>query len=192
MGEPRVAPLLIMSATQALFGSFYSALYTLFALRVLGLTPAMVGLTVAAGGVGALAGAIMAPRVARRLGAGPAIVVTALGAGATGLLVPLAPADPHLGMAFLCAAQVFGDCLGVIWIVLADSLRQTILPQAMLGRVAATFQAGAGALGVAGALIGGTLGGWLGPRETLYIAATGMLLAPLVVAFSPLRRYREA
>jgi Na+/melibiose symporter-like transporter len=192
MAEPRVAPLLVMSATSALFGSFYSALYTLFALRVLGLTPTMLGLTVAAGGLGGLAGAVMAPRLARRFGAGPTIVGAALLGGATGLLTPLAPANPSLGMAFLSASQIMGDCLGVIWIVLADSLRQTILPQALLGRVAATFQAVAGALGVAGALIGGALGGWIGPRETLLIAATGVLLAPLVMVFSPLRRYREA
>jgi predicted MFS family arabinose efflux permease len=192
MAEPRVAPLLVMSATNALFGSFYSALYILFAFRVLGLTPAMLGLTVAAGGVGGLAGAVLAPRLARLLGVGPAIVAAAIGASAAGLLIPLAPADPRLGMVFLSTAQVVGDCLAVVWIVLAGSLRQTILPQALLGRVTATFQAVAGGLGVAGALIGGALGGWIGPRETLFIAATGLLLAPLAVAFSPLRRYREA
>jgi dipeptide/tripeptide permease len=43
---------------------------------------------------------------------------------------------------------------------------------------------------VLGALTGGALGGWLGTRETLYIAAAGMLVGPIVVALSPLRRYR--
>jgi hypothetical protein len=48
----------------------------------------------------------------------------------------------------------------------------------------------AGGLGVVGALTGGALGGWLGPRETLFIAVGGMMLGPIVVALSPLRRYR--
>jgi hypothetical protein len=106
------------------------------------------------------------------------------------LFIPLAPPNPLLGMAVLGVAQVFGDALAVTAGVLAASLRQTILPQTMLGRVEATFQAVAGGLGVVGALTGGALGGWLGPRETLFIAVGGMMLGPIVVALSPLRRYR--
>jgi len=192
MAEPRVAPLLMMNGLNALFGAFFSALYILFALRVLHLTASMLGVTVAAGGVGALVGAALAPWLARGMGAGPAIVVTALGAGLMNFFIPLAPPNPLLGMTFLGIAQVFGDALAVAALILADSMRQTVLPQAVLGRVAATFQALAGALGVIGALAGGALGGWLGPRETLFIAAGGMLLGPLAVALSPLRRYRGA
>jgi predicted MFS family arabinose efflux permease len=188
--EPRVAPLLFMSGTNALFGSFFSALYILFAFRVLHLTPSMLGVTIAAGGAGALVGATLAPRLARGLGTGPAIAMTALGAAAVNLFIPLAPPNPLLGMAVLGVAQVFGDALAVTAGVLAASLRQTILPQTMLGRVEATFQAVAGGLGVVGALTGGALGGWLGPRETLFIAVGGMMLGPIVVALSPLRRYR--
>jgi hypothetical protein len=108
------------------------------------------------------------------------------------MLIPLAPPTPVLGMTFLGGAQVFGDALAVTAWILAASLRQSVLPQGVLGRVEATFQAVAGGLGVLGALAGGALGGWIGPRETLFIAVSGMLIGPLVVAFSPLRRYREA
>jgi len=66
-----------------------------------------------------------------------------------------------------------------------------LLPQAVLGRVGATFQAVAGGLGVAGALTGGLLGGLIGPRDALFIGAGGLLVGPLVVALSPLRHYRE-
>jgi predicted MFS family arabinose efflux permease len=192
MREPLVAPLLIMTGTNALFGSFYSALYIIFAMRILRLTPAMLGLTIAAGGVGALGGAMIATRLAKALGTGPAIATACAAAAVVGWLIPLSPASPALGMTFLSAAQVFGDALAVTWIILAASLRQTILPLAILGRVAASFQAVGGGLAVVGALTGGFLGGLLGPREALFIAAAGMLIGPMVVAFSPLRRYREA
>jgi predicted MFS family arabinose efflux permease len=191
MHEPRVWPLLVMTGTNALFGSFFSALYILFALRVLHLTTGMLGVTIAGGGLGALAGAVLAPRLARAIGSGPAIALTAGAAGLANLLIPLAPPTPILGMAFLGGAQVFGDALAVTAWILAASLRQTVLPQGVLGRVEATFQATAGGLGVFGALAGGALGGWIGARETLFIAICGMLIGPLVVAFSPLRRYRE-
>ena len=36
LAEPRVAPLLFLTGSNALFGSFFSALYIIFALRILG------------------------------------------------------------------------------------------------------------------------------------------------------------
>jgi predicted MFS family arabinose efflux permease len=192
VGEPRVASLLFLTGSNALFGSFFSALYIFFALRVLGLTTTLLGLTVAAGGVGALVGAFLAPRLARGMGTGPAIVATAIGAALVNLLIPLAPARPGWGMAFLVTAQFFGDALGVTTWILAVSLRQTLLPQGVLGRVAATFQAVAGGLGILGALTGGMLGGMIGARGGLLIGLCGMLVGAVVVALSPLRRYREA
>jgi predicted MFS family arabinose efflux permease len=190
LGEPRVAPLLFRDGVNALFGSFFAALYVIFALRTLGLNTALLGLAIACGGVGALGGALIAPRLARVMGVGPAIVALATATVVALALVPLAPARPVAGMAFLCAAQVLGDAVWVACNILAASLRQTLVPQAMLGRVAATFQTVEGALGVTGALVGGALGSAIGPRNTLYIAAGGMLLGPLGLACSSLRTYR--
>jgi predicted MFS family arabinose efflux permease len=185
-----VAPLLLMQGANALFGAFFSALYILFALRVVGLDTALLGLTIASGGLGALAGAVIAPHMARLAGVGPAIAISSILAAASMFFIPLAPADRVGGMAFLCASQMLGDALWVTSEILAASLRQALLPQEILGRVAATFQTVAGALGIVGALVGGALGGWIGPRETLTIACVGMLLGPLATAFSALRRYR--
>lgn len=190
--EPRVAPLLFMTGSNALFGSFFAALYALFAVRVLGLTPAMLGLTIAAGGVGGVGGAIFAPWLARRLGPGRAIVAAAGSAALLNVLIPAAPADPKLGMVFLGAAQLFGDAFAVTAAVLAGSLRQTVLPQAMLGRVGATFHATGGGMAVVGALAGGVLGGLIGPRAALYIAAGGLLIGPAVAAMSDLMRAQPA
>jgi predicted MFS family arabinose efflux permease len=189
--ERRVRPLLLMTASNGFFGSFFLALYVVFALRVLHLTPVMLGVTIAAGGIGAMAGAVFAQPLARALGLGPAIVVSAAVAAAAALLIPLAPADPRLGMSALIAAQLLGDSFAVAGAVLAGSLRQTILPQAVLGRVAATFQAAGGGASVAGALIGGVLGGAVGPRTALLVAAAGLMAAPLIALASPLRRLRE-
>lgn len=186
--EPRVAPLLFMTGSNALFGSIFAALYVLFAVRVLGLTPAMLGLTIAAGGVGGIVGAVIAPGLARRLGPGRAIVAAAGAAAILNLLIPSAPADPKLGMVFLTAAQLFGDALAVTAAVLAGSLRQTVLPQAMLGRVGATFHAVGGGMAVVGALAGGVLGGVIGPRAALFMAASGLLIGPAVATLSGLMR----
>jgi Na+/melibiose symporter-like transporter len=189
--EPHVRPLLLMSAASALFGAFFSALYVVFALRVLHLTPALLGFTIAAGGVGALAGAMLAQPIARRVGVGPAIALTLAGSAVSALLIPLAPANPVFGTAFLVAAQLLGDALATASLILAASLRQSILPQAALGRVGGAFHAAGGGMAALGALAGGALGGAFGPREALLAAVSGLILVPLIGLFSPLRHVRE-
>jgi hypothetical protein len=189
--EPLVRPLLLMSAAGALCGAFFSALYVVFALRVLHLTPALLGFTIGAGGLGALAGAMLAQPIARAVGFGPAIILTLAGSAACALLIPLAPPDPVLGTTFLVAAQIFGDALATASVILAGSLRQSILPQAALGRVGATFHATGGGMAAIGALAGGVLGGGFGPREALLAATLGLILVPLMGVFSALRRVRE-
>lgn len=187
-----IRPLLVMTGTNSLFGSFFAALYVLFALETVGLTPALLGLTITAGGLGALAGAALAPRLSERIGAGPAIVAAGLACAAANLAIPLAPAGPLLGTAALVFAQVVGDALAVAAAVLAASLRQSLLPQERLGRAGASFHAVGGGMAVLGALAGGLLGQVLGQRETLLIACAGLALGPALAAFGPLRRLRAA
>jgi len=88
-------------------------------------------------------------------------------------------------------SQVLGDAFGVVPLILAVSLRQSILPLNTLGRVGATFRAVGGGAAVAGALVGGALGAALGLREALLIAIGGLLVGPLLGALSSLRSVRE-
>jgi MFS family permease len=190
--HPLVRPLWLADLTRVFFGGFFSALYIFFAVRWLHLTSWMFGLTVACGGVGALIGAVMAPRLTRTLGVGPTILITGAVGGAMIFLVPLAAGAPIVAMAFLCGAQLFGDGLQTVAEIGTVSLRQSVVPPEDLGRAGGAFASGAGFMGVAGALGGGWAGVALGPRETLYIAAAGITAASLFIALSPLWRVREA
>jgi MFS family permease len=186
-----VRPLWLAEVVQNFFGAFFAALYLLLAINVLKLTTPMLGLTIAMGGVGGLAGATAAPWLTRRLGAGPTILLTGLVGGATTLLIPLAAGPPLAAMALLAAAQLFGDGLQTVSAIGSATLRQTVLPAHQLGRAGGAFATGGAAAGVAGALAGGALGAAIGPRETLLIAAAGITAASLFVAASPLRRMRQ-
>jgi MFS family permease len=188
--HPLVRPILLMTGVHSLFGGIFSALYIVFCLRVVGLSPGLMGLTIAAGGVGALVGAMWAGWMSRQLGVGPAILVALVMVLASVALIPLAPPDPARGMGVLVAAQLLGDSFGVTVAILAASLRQTVLPGAVLGRVGAAFKAMMGGLAVVGALAGGLLGEHLGVRGALAVAAAGFALAPLLSLPSPLRKLR--
>ena len=186
--EARVRVMLIQTGINGLFGGFFSALYIAYVLRDLGLGPVLLGLGIAAGGVGALAGSALALPIARRLGVGPAICVCGALSPLGIILILVSPPGPTWGMAALTVSQFWGDFFGVIPLILATSLRQILLPTSVLGRVGATFRALSGGAVVAGALVGGALGGLLGLRETLAIAVTGLVIGPVYGMVSPLWR----
>lgn len=186
--EPRVRALLLMNVAQGLFGGVFAALYIVFALRTLGLPTSLLGIAIAAGGVGALMGAGLGPWLARRLGIGPAIILTILCASISAMTIPLAPTDRQGAMIVLILTQITGDAFGIASMVLIASLRQSLLPQSVLGRVGGAFHAVAGGVAIVGALGGGLLGDLIGPRLALAIAGGGFLLIPLIGLLSPLRR----
>jgi predicted MFS family arabinose efflux permease len=191
LAEPLVRPVLGMSILFAGFGAFFGPLYLLFGIRVLGLSPALMGVTIACGGVGALFGASLSNMLSRRIGIGPTIWGCCFTYTAALLLVPLARGPLWLATGMLMLAQLGGDGFAVAFMIPLNSLRQAVLPRALLGRTAALFSAVAGTMTVLGAIVGGALGGLIGIRETLLIAVAGMALAPLFVLFSPLRTLRE-
>jgi len=55
-----VLPVAASSVSEHFFGSFYAALYSLYLLQILGLTPLLLGIVISAGGIGSLVGAAFA------------------------------------------------------------------------------------------------------------------------------------
>ena len=178
------------SATTSLFGRMFMAVYVLFMTRDLGLGSVGVGLVFATGGLGSLAGALVAGPATRRLGPGPTMVWAQLAFGVTGLAVPLAVLVPQVALPMIVASE-FGQWLAVIvYNVIARSVRQAITPDRMLGRVNATMRFMAGGALPIGALMGGAIGELIGLPLTLVVAEFGMLLAFLWLLLSPVRALR--
>ncbi|MFI4933264.1 MAG: MFS transporter [Caulobacterales bacterium] len=192
LGNPAVRPLLLIATATALFGSFFSALYTIYALRTLHLTATMLGATVAAGGVAAMVGASLTGRLIRRLGIGPAFVLCSIVAGAGSFFIPLAHGAPIVGMLMLMISQLIGDSVGTVSEIAGRSLRQSLVEPNLMGRVGGVFAVAPGATGIAGALLGGWLGGAIGMQLTLFVACGGLTLAPAIGLLSPLMTLRSA
>ena len=181
--------LAMLAATVAfnLLGSFFGALYSLYVIRSLGLTPVLLGVVISAGGIGALIGAASADRVTRRIGVGPALIGGMGVHACTGLLTPLAFGSVPQVTAILLFAQIVGDTILMIFFVNAVSLRQAVTPDRLLGRVNASFQVIIAAAGPIGFLLGGLLGETIGLRPTLFIAAAGSWIATAILLASPVR-----
>ena len=65
------------TATSNFFSNVTFAIYLVFTVRVLGLSPGVIGLTLSIGSIGSLVGAVTAMRIARRFGIGPTTIVAA-------------------------------------------------------------------------------------------------------------------
>jgi predicted MFS family arabinose efflux permease len=185
--DPALRALVGCSTTMRLAGGVFGALYVLYAVRDLQIAPAAVGVITACGGIGSFVGALMAAPALSRLGPRATLLVGFGIGGAFQLLIPFAHGSAFVAGLYLTAAQVFGDCLMMVGVVNDTSLRQSIVPDRLLGRVSAT----ANALGVAampvGALAGGLLGELASPRAGLAVGAAGLTLSCLWFAFTPMR-----
>jgi predicted MFS family arabinose efflux permease len=178
------------SAMFTFFGSFFGALYALYVLRVVGLSPAMLGVLVSAGGVGALLGALIAGRLLRRFGLGPTLVGAFFTMGLMAFWAPLA-AGQKLAVVMLMAGQLLGDMALAVYMINEVSLRQAITPNHLLGRMNASFAFFVTGLSPLGLLLGGFLGEVLGIRNALFVAATGISLGGLWLIFSPVVHLRD-
>jgi MFS family permease len=169
------------------FGGFFGALYGLWVLRGLGLSPAVLGLLVGAGGIGALAGAFVTTPLTQRLGTGRTTIVALGLTGVLSVLTPLAGGPKWVAIGMLLVGQVAGDMARAVFAINQITLLQASTPPHLLGRVNASTTVVAAATGTAGLLIGGLLGEVLGMRTTLLLGAAGMALACVWLVVSPIR-----
>jgi len=188
--HPILGALARCSATTSLFRGMFLAVYVLYMTRDLRLGPVAVGLVFATGGVGSLAGALVAGRVARRYGPGPAMLHSILLFGLSGMAVPLAVLVPRVALPLVVASEFAQWMMIVIYYVTAVSVRQAIAPNRLLGRVNATMRFLARGVFPIGSLIGGGLGAILGVPLTLVVATCGLLLAVVWLLWSPVRSLR--
>ncbi|HYC14832.1 MAG TPA: MFS transporter, partial [Stellaceae bacterium] len=148
----------------------------------LGLSAAAVGLTLACYGAGMVAGALAAPRVVARL---PFGVVIAIGPVAGVLASGVMLATIWFPSPLLAGASFFLFGAGpILWVISTVTLRQSVVPASMLGRVSAIFATATGARPI-GAAIGALMGGAFGAEAALAIAAAGFLLQAAIILASP-------
>lgn len=155
-----------------------------FVTRDLGFETGPLGMIFAFGGLGAVAGGALAPWLGRRVGAGRAMAIGLALLAVGSAFTPMATQAGLLAMGLLAAQQIVGDCGHVVHEVHDRTLRQTSVPEALLARADAGIRAAGQCATLAGALVGGVIGTWVGTRSVLVLAA-GLFA---VAAWQALRR----
>ncbi|QNP74525.1 MFS transporter [Streptomyces roseirectus] len=184
-GDRELRALAATAALSNLGSQLVNTMLPILFVRELGLSAGALGLYWAAGGVGLLLGARCAPPLAARFGHGRVLGLAGAALAPAALLVPLIGAAPWLWVA------AGGWVLAMFKIgvdnVLGVSLRQHKTPDALLGRMNATFRCLlTGALAV-GAALSGLLGELVGVRPTLWAGGAVLATAFVPVLLSPLR-----
>jgi MFS family permease len=188
--HPILGALARCSATTGLFSGMFLSVYVLYMTRDLDLGPVAVGLVFSTGGVGSLAGVLVAGWAARRYGPGPAMLHAILVFGLSGMAIPLAVLVPRVALPMVVASEFAQWMMIVIYYVNAVSVRQAIAPDRLLGRINATTRFLARGAFPIGSLMGGGLGAIIGVPLTLVVATCGLLLAVVWLVLSPVRNLR--
>ncbi|HEX3603836.1 MAG TPA: MFS transporter [Steroidobacteraceae bacterium] len=154
-----------------------TVVHILFAIHQLGLSERGVGFSYVALGVGTVFASANGHRVVKRLGPGPTFVVGFAISGAGWLMLALAPANSLGVFAYATMLLMYG--VGAIFIFINFlSLRQSVTPGPMLGRMTSTMRWLILLPAGPGALLGGWLGEHLGLRASLgFSGVTALLLA---------------
>jgi len=188
-GHPLLRAILLTAVAWNLSWFVLQAAYVPYAMRTLGLSAQAVGFTLASYGAGMVIGALAAPRVLAALPFGTVVVVgpaVSVAAMATMVATLLWPSGALAGFAFF----LFG--VGpILWTISSTTLRQTVTPQAMLGRVSSIFltvNMGARPLGAA---LGGLVGAQWGAGACLVLALAGFVVQAVVIYASPVRRLQR-
>ncbi len=184
-------PALFGTATLNFFNYAFWALFLLYATDELGIRAGTLGLVLGAGACGGLLGAVVAGRLGRRIGLGPAFILGMVLFPLPLLLVPLAegPRPAVLGMLF---AAEFLSGLGVMILdINASAFMTALTPDRLRSRTTGAFNFVNWGIRPLGSLLGGALGSALGLRPALWLSSVAALAGVLWLLPSPIPGLRD-
>jgi MFS family permease len=178
------------TGTSNFFSSAIGALFILFVTKELGIKSSFIlGIIFTLGAIGALFGALLASKIANRLGVGRTIVLSMFVGGAS--WIALYFANSWFEFSLLILSMFVGSAGSVIYNVNQVSFRQAIVPVELQGRLNATMRFLVWGTIPVGGIVGGILGEIVGLRTGIGICAVGATLAFLWVLLSPVRKITE-
>lgn len=158
------------------------SVFVLFALETLGLSKVGYGLIFTGAAAGSLLGTVVATRVIARLGPATALMGAVFLSAMSYLVIALTSSPVLVGIMFAVSGLT-----SVVWNVITVSLRQSIIPDALLGRVNSVYRfLGWGTMPI-GAAVGGALAKGFGLRAPFF-ASAGILAIMGVVALPVVNR----
>lgn len=167
------------------------AILVIYATNELGLSPAVLGIAIAAAGPFSVLGAAIVAPLTRRIGLGPVMIVALALEAASRMILPFA-AGPEVAAALVLGlTQALVGLTVPLWTVSSRTVTQSVTPDRLLGRVTAAVGFIGYVVAPPAALGAGLLADAIGMRPTLFIAGMLGVVAFLFLLASPVRSFRE-
>ena len=191
--DPIIRPSMLAVTTINLFNFAFAALFILYATATLGVSPGALGLALGVGAIGGLLGAVVASRIGRRLGLGPAYALGCIIFPVSLILVPIAqPGMPMPVILGLILASEFGAGLGVMILdINIGSINNARIGDRIRARANGAYRTINYGVRPVGALLGGLLGTAIGVREALFVVTIAASLGVLWMIGSPVLSLRD-
>jgi len=133
--HPLLRPMAIILGAMNGLGTMVGAVYILFAQEVLHTSVFIFAILGTAGAIGGTIGGFFAPKVSARLGSGPSLALAMAAAPIGNLIVGLTSSWQVVWI--VTAVETF---VAILWNTITVSLRQSIIPPALLGRVNSVYR----------------------------------------------------
>jgi MFS family permease len=185
-GHRLLRTLAVLLGVNSFCNQLGQATLVLFATETLGVGRAGYGLLLAAGAFGSVLGGLVSPRVVRRIGRRAAVLAALAGSAAAYLAAGLV--RDAVSLAALLAVNGFAI---TVWNVVTVTLRQEVVPTALLGRVTSVYRMLGWGLLPLGALAGGLVAHTVGLRAPLPLAGAVRAVALLAAIPILLRTLRQ-
>jgi predicted MFS family arabinose efflux permease len=154
--DPMLRRIMLAAGAFVFFDSAFFGLYVLYVTRDLGVGPGELGVIFMLGGVGGTVGALLL-------------------AGAGDMLIPWADVVPTRTVPVLGLVELIVTFGVSVFTVNELTLRQRITPDALQGRMHATYVVVVGGCTAIGALAGGLVAEYVGVRTFLFVSATATI-----------------
>jgi MFS family permease len=187
--QPYLRTLTIWFSIGNLFTSALFALMIVYFVRVLRLGAGTIGVLMTLVNVGFIAGALVNRRLVDRFGIGPMIAYSSLLSPLALLTIPGAPLSYPIPV--LVVGGIAGTFIGFFANVNQLTLRQSITPHRLQGRMNSVARFMYWGTMPLGAALGGLVAETIGLRETLFIAAGCAAVTGIPIAVSPIRKLRN-
>jgi len=145
-------PMAIILGSMNLIGSLTAATFILFAQEILRTSVFEFAILGTAGAVGGVLGGIVGPKISKKFGSGPSLYATLIAMPLLGLVIGFTS-----NWVVVWAMIFLTTNFAVLWNVITVSLRQSIIPTELLGRVNSVYRFFAWGSMPIGTLIGGAL-----------------------------------
>ena len=184
-------PALCGTATLNFFNYAFWALFLLYATNDLGIKAGTLGLVLGAGACGGLLGAVVAGRLGRRIGLGPAFIVGMVLFPLPLLLVPAAEGTRPLVLTMLFVAEFLSGLGVMILDINASAFMTALTPDRLRSRTTGAFNFVNWGIRPLGSLLGGALGSAIGLRPALWLSSVAALAGVLWLLPSPIPGLRD-